>query len=69
MPTLLPKELADNWLVPVNDELDIKSIQQLIKKYPDGELTSYPVQRLRGKEYLGNVKKVTDSYSYPGLKL
>tara|TARA_R100001369_G_scaffold92866_1_gene140664 strand:+ start:35775 stop:36539 length:765 start_codon:yes stop_codon:yes gene_type:complete len=69
MPVILPAELADNWLFPVNDELDTKSLQELIKKYPEDELTAHPVKPLRGKNYLGNVEEASKIFSYPELKL
>tara|TARA_R100000935_G_C2831951_1_gene165616 strand:+ start:1483 stop:2247 length:765 start_codon:yes stop_codon:yes gene_type:complete len=69
MPVILPAEIADNWLFPVDDELDIKFLQKLIKKYPEDELISHPVKPLRGKNYLGNVEEVCNPYSYPELKL
>ncbi|MGM1055625.1 MAG: SOS response-associated peptidase [Bacteroidota bacterium] len=38
IPLILPQELEDKWLDPIENELDIKSIQELIKEYPDEEL-------------------------------
>jgi len=64
MPVILPQELEDKWLHPIEDELDIKSIQDLIREYPDEELDAYTVKRLRGKEYLGNVAAVSEPFEY-----
>ncbi|MFN4764584.1 SOS response-associated peptidase [Gillisia sp. Q332] len=68
MPLILPQELEDNWLHPIEDELDVKSIQELIREYPDEELDAYTVKRLRGKEYIGNVEKVCEPFEYAELK-
>ncbi len=67
MPLILPQELEDKWLDPIEDELDVKSIQELIKEYPDEELDAYTVRRLRGKEYIGNVEKVCEPFEYAEL--
>jgi putative SOS response-associated peptidase YedK len=69
MPVILPQELEDKWLNPIEDELDIKSIQELIREYPDEELDAYTVRRLRGKEYIGNVEEVSEPYEYEKLKI
>ncbi|MFO7719082.1 MAG: hypothetical protein R6W85_01420 [Gillisia sp.] len=61
-------ELDDKWLNPIEDELDVKSIQELIKEYPDEELYAYPVRRLRGKDYIGNVEEVSKPFEYEELK-
>ena len=31
MPLILPQELEDKWLNPIEDELDVKSIQELMR--------------------------------------
>ncbi|MFO7826743.1 MAG: SOS response-associated peptidase [Cyclobacterium sp.] len=67
MALILPQELEDKWLHPIEDELDVKSIQELIKEYPDEELDAYTVKRLRGKEYIGNVEKVCEPFEYAEL--
>ena len=68
MPLILPHELEDTWLNPIEDELDIKKIQELIKSYPDEELEAYTVPKLRGKEYLGNVPEISEMYEYQELE-
>lgn len=68
MPLILPQDLEDKWLNPIEDELDVKSIQELIREYPDEELDAYTVRRLRGKEYNGNVEKVSEPFEYAELK-
>ncbi len=68
MPFILPSELEDQWLVHIDDELDQKSIEELIQSYPEEELTAHTVTRLRGKEYIGNVKEVSDPFEYEELE-
>lgn len=67
MPLILPDELEDKWLEPIEDELDIKTIQDLIRSYPEEELKAHTVGRLRGKEYIGNVEEITEEVLYPEL--
>jgi len=67
MPLILPDELEDKWLNPVNDELDIKAIQELIQSYPAEELDYYTVGRLRGKEYAGNIPEINSPVTYEEL--
>lgn len=69
MPVILPQELEGKWLNPIEDELDVKSIQELIREYPNEELDAYTVRRLRGKEYIGNVVEVSEPYQYKELKI
>ena len=64
MPLILPEELEEAWLQPINDELDIKAIQELIRSYPDEELQAHTVAKLRGKEYKGNVPEITEEVNY-----
>lgn len=67
MPLILPEELVEDWLHPLEDELDRKKIQELIRSYPEGELEAHTVARLRGKQYMGNVEGISDPVKYPEL--
>ncbi len=67
MPFILPKSLEDKWLQPIADDMNKKGIQNLIAPLPDGELAAYPVARLRGKEYQGNVEGVSEEVYYAAL--
>lgn len=67
MPLILPGELEDAWLVKVEDEVDIKALEELIRPYPGEELQAHTVARLRGKEYMGNVAAITEEVEYPEL--
>ncbi|KAA3621596.1 MAG: SOS response-associated peptidase [Flavobacterium sp.] len=68
MPLILPEELEEKWLVNIEDELDVKSVQSLIESYPENELEAYTVHRLRGKEYLGNVEETAEEFQYEELQ-
>ena len=69
MPLIIPEELEDAWLQPIEDELDIKAIQELIQSYPEDELQAHTVAKLRGKEYKGNVPKISEEVRYEELEL
>ncbi|NNG10275.1 MAG: SOS response-associated peptidase, partial [Arenibacter sp.] len=68
MPLILPEGMEDRWLIPVEDEVDIKSIQELIHAYPEEELVAYTVDRLRGKGYMGNVPEISQKVEYQELQ-
>jgi len=67
MPFILPEELEDKWLIPVTGELEIKSLKKLIQSYTEDELTAYTVNRLRGKEYQGNIASISENVTYSEL--
>ncbi|PKA84417.1 putative SOS response-associated peptidase YedK [Ulvibacter sp. MAR_2010_11] len=67
MPVILPEAMEDPWLQPVQDELAIQSIKNLIQELPEDELKAYTVARLRGKEYLGNVEEISEKVEYAEL--
>ena len=68
MPLILPEELEDKWLDPVNDDLDMQQIQELIQSYPDNELEAHTVRKLRGKSYIGNVEEIAEPFIYEELE-
>ena len=68
MPLILTEEIADYWIISdLRDKMEIKHLQKLIQPFPDGELESYPVSRLRGKQYLGNVEETAKPFKYEDL--
>ena len=67
MPLILTEATAENWLDRIDDEVDKKMIQDLIKSYPEEELTYHTVARLRGKEYAGNIETISDEVVYDEL--
>lgn len=68
MPFILEEELADKWLVKIEDELDLKAINELIQEFPQEALTAHTVAKLRGKDYPGNVKEISDEVIYEELE-
>jgi putative SOS response-associated peptidase YedK len=67
MPVMHLKGLENAWLHPIMDYADKKGIKELIAPLPDGGLAAYPVARLRGKEYQGNVEGVSKEAYYADL--
>lgn len=67
MPLILPEELEDAWLAPGDDVLDLKALESLMLPYPEDALEAYTVNRLRGKEYSGNVPGISNEVLYPEL--
>lgn len=67
MPLILPEELADQWLMAYNDELDKKALEALIMEYPAEELASHTVQKIRGKNGIGNVEDASEPFEYHEL--
>lgn len=68
MPLILPIEMEMQWLNPITNELDLKGIEALIQSYPDDQLEAFTVNRLRGKEYAGNVEQTSQPTEYPELQ-
>ncbi|MBA6154679.1 SOS response-associated peptidase [Gelidibacter maritimus] len=67
MPLILHEELADDWLVKLEVDKDQKFIKDLIQEYPEEELDAYPVGKLRGKDYLGNVPGISEPVKHEEL--
>jgi putative SOS response-associated peptidase YedK len=68
MPLILSEAIADNWIVSTFlDDSVITYLQELIQPFPEDELESYTVSRLRGKQYVGNVKKISKPFIYEDL--
>ena len=67
MPVIVPDEMEEAWLAPIDHEKDITEIKQMIKPYSDNALTAHTVQRLRGKESLGNVPEACEKFTYKEL--
>ncbi|RXJ49408.1 SOS response-associated peptidase [Gelidibacter gilvus] len=67
MPVILPDQLADKWLMDYQDDLDKQSIEDLIREYPDEELSAYTVNTLRGKNSVGNSEEASKFFKYTEL--
>lgn len=67
MPVILNEESAQKWLKPVESQEDIAALKNLILPYSENKLRAHTVQKLRGKEYPGNKKSITEKVSYEEL--
>ena len=64
MPVILPNELEDEWLKPLNKN----ELQDLLQPFPDSELIVRTVQKLTGKNSLGNVFDANKEHKYSDLE-
>jgi putative SOS response-associated peptidase YedK len=67
MPVILPDTNVEKWLKPIESEIDKEAIEGLINAYPAEELKAHTVNKLRGKNALGNVREATEAYNYEEL--
>ncbi|UII25754.1 SOS response-associated peptidase [Fulvivirga maritima] len=67
MPAILPKGLERAWLQSVNDPLDQKHIEELIQPFDESQMQWHTVQKLRGKNYLGNIPETRGQFIYEEL--
>jgi len=63
MPLILSTTIEDKWL----NYSDRKDLEDLLIPFPDNELKAHTVQKLSGKESLGNVPKASEYYAYKEL--
>ena len=68
MPLILPDALAERWLAAIEEPLDEKALQELIRPLPEEALEAHTVARLRGKDYAGNVPEISEEVVYPELE-
>jgi len=68
MPLIIPKELEDEWLKPVQDPLDIEEVKSIITPYDPEEMHAFTVPKLKGKQAVGNVPDAIKKVSYPELE-
>lgn len=66
MPYLLLEEEENSWLQ--NTEQTIEALQSKVSNFPSKDLDAFPVQKLRGKNYLGNVAEAVEPFEYPELE-
>lgn len=67
MPLIIPYNVIDDWLAPINNKTDKEMIDQLIRSCPDELTNAHPVGRLKGPNAIGNVPEVTNKIDYPEL--
>ncbi len=69
MPVILPKNLQDDWLKPINNEQDKQSIQELLRCIDSNLLKAHTVRKLTGKNSVGNCEEAEEEFLYEELKL
>jgi putative SOS response-associated peptidase YedK len=67
MPLVLLPEQYDLWLNAPDDPVGKKQIEEIIGTCDPSFLTAWPVDRLRGKEYKGNIPELIKPRDYPDL--
>nr|WP_321222453.1 SOS response-associated peptidase [uncultured Psychroserpens sp.] len=67
MPLILSDEREDEWLNPIKNDSDKQHIKSLIQNYPATRLKAHTVNKLRGKDYLGNVEEISEEIIYENL--
>ena len=65
IPIILNKENKEFWLHNVTCKEDIDKINSI----PDSILESHTVKSLSGKNYVGNIKSISEKYNYPELSI
>jgi putative SOS response-associated peptidase YedK len=65
MPVMLDDRQTEDWL----DAKTEHGVQEIIQQECTLELAAHPVQRLRGKAYLGNTESISEEVEYPELKI
>lgn len=69
MPLILPEDAIDEWLTAkVSNNADKQKILDLVKPYNEKELKAYTVEKITGKNALGNVPEATREKVYKELK-
>ena len=63
MPVLLNPDQVDFWL-----NSNHNTIEDLMEPYEAEKLEAYTVNRLRGKDYIGNVPAIFEEKEYPELE-
>jgi putative SOS response-associated peptidase YedK len=65
MPVILDDHQTKGWL----DAKSQEDVQEVLQQECVLALHAYPVQRLRGKAYLGNTESISNEVEYPELKI
>ncbi|MCA6078785.1 SOS response-associated peptidase [Fulvivirga sedimenti] len=67
MPLIIPQELESDWLNAADDPVGISLIKDMIQPYESEKMKAHTVNRLRGKQYIGNKPAVCEPYNYEGF--
>jgi putative SOS response-associated peptidase YedK len=68
MPAILQRNLQDAWLAPCRSADDQRQLLQFVKPIASEALTYHTVQRLKGKQALGNVPEAEEEFVYAEFK-
>ena len=68
MPLVLEPELYRHWLEAPDDPAGKAQILEIVKACDPDFLTAWPVDRLRGKQYRGNVAEIRDPVNYADIR-
>lgn len=69
MPVILTKENQDHWLKELSKETTEENILQLAIPFPDEKLKYYTVNKILGKNTLGNIPQAEQEYLYPEIQI
>ncbi|MDZ7847599.1 MAG: SOS response-associated peptidase [Owenweeksia sp.] len=69
MPLMLRQDDQDSWLGLEGNVANQEDLKPLIAPYEVSEMTAYPVQKLRGKNAVGNEAQAMEKFHYEGLSL
>ncbi|MDN3493101.1 SOS response-associated peptidase [Winogradskyella bathintestinalis] len=67
MPLILSQKLEDEWLKPIVNNDDKLKIKEITEASPSVELKAHTVNKLRGKDYLGNTECISKAVNYKEL--
>lgn len=67
MPLIIPNDMVNDWLSPINDKTGKELIVHIIHTTPSSEMKAHTIGRLRGANAIGNVPEVTTKVSYKDL--
>lgn len=68
MPIVLPDDAIDEWLTTdVYSEEEKKKVLAFVKPYSEKELKAHTVNRLRGKNAVGNIPEADKKFRYSDL--
>lgn len=67
MPLVLDTSRYDTWLTAPDDPVGKAEIMDIVATCDPGFLTAWPVDRLRGKQYRGNIPEIQARFDYPEM--
>lgn len=67
MPVILPREKQDEWLMVCKSDEDKSKINSLLIPFEENLMQAHTVNRLKGKEAVGNVEAAEQPHAYEEL--